>query len=203
MMMNTRRLCALALLGVGCASAPPERFHALRSSAGDDVASSSGAGRTIVIGPAALPDVVDRPQLVIHDRTGAGAVDVSIFEQQRWAEPLRTAIARVVAEDLAALDRDWLVSTRDEAMPTPDCRVTLDVRRFEYARSGTAAIVDALWTVACTGMSRRTGRSMAREPVAGTSFDAIVAAQARALLTISRDVARALRASDGDLGRRR
>jgi uncharacterized lipoprotein YmbA len=171
----------LALLLAGCASAPPERFYALSS--GLQAAAAAPSARTVIVAPAALPDVVDRPQLVDHRDPNR----VAILDQQRWAEPLRGGVARVVAEDLGQLLGTGRVSTREDVIRSPDCRVNLDVRRFD-ARAGTAT-VELLWTVACAGAPRQLGRSLATERIAGADTGATVAAYGRALDTVSREIA--------------
>jgi uncharacterized protein len=172
----------------GCATAPPERFYSLSSGLPAADGARAAQARTVVVAPAAMPDLVDRPQLVLH----TGEHEVAILEQQRWAEPLRTSVPRVVAENLARLHGDLRVSTRDDAIGTPDCRVSLDIRRFQYSRAASNVTVEALWTVSCADTEPRTGRSVAREIVADPSVDAIVRAQGRALGPVSRDIARVL-----------
>jgi uncharacterized lipoprotein YmbA len=179
-----RSLLLLAVLS-GCASSPPEHFYAL-SSGMRAAATPPEAGRSVVVAPAALPELVDRPQLV----TVRPPNQVSILDQQRWAEPLRAGVPRVVAEDLAAL-LGWQVSTREEVIGPPDCRVAMDIRRFE-ARPAVAVDVEALWTVACRGEARRVGRTAARAPVAGGDLQAVVAAYGVALGAVSRDLARVM-----------
>jgi hypothetical protein len=181
-------LITLAALA-GCASAP-DRFYALSSPADEPghAAPSDPLAPTVVVAAAAVPDLVDRPQLV----TLGDGNQVAILEQQRWAEPLRLAIPRVVAEGLGRQLGAARVSTREEALRSPDCRVYLDVRRFD-ARRGVAVDLEALWTVSCAGGVKRSGRSVAREPVRGAGTEAIVVAQGRALGALSHDLALALR----------
>jgi uncharacterized lipoprotein YmbA len=182
--MTRPSLFLLALLSA-CASSPPEQFYAL-SSGMSAAAAAPRAARSVVVGPAALPEMVDRPQLV----TVRPPNMVSILDQQRWAEPLRAGVPRVVAEDLGQL-LGWQASTREEVIGAPDCRVALDIRRFE-ARPAVAVDIEALWTVACRGETRRSGRTAARAPVAGRELAAVVAAYGVALASVSRDVAGAL-----------
>jgi uncharacterized lipoprotein YmbA len=182
--MTRLSLVFIALLS-GCASAPPERFYAL-SSAVPAAARNDRSGRSVVVDPALVPDMVDRPQLV----TVRPPNMVSILDQQRWAEPLRAGVPRVVAEDLGQL-LGWQVSTREDVIGSPDCRVALDIRRFE-ARPAVAVEVEALWTVACRGEDRRIGRTTARAPVVGPDLREVVAAYGVALASVSRDVAGAL-----------
>ena len=132
--------------------------------------------------------MVDRPQLVV--RVAPNRVD--ILEQQRWAEPLHDEIPRVIAEDLSRLLGSSLVSTNfQHAGPEPQCRVLLDVVRFEAA--GEAVSVEVLWSLRrASGGASLNGRSLVREAAAGGGYDALVAAYGRALNAVSIDLARAL-----------
>ena len=82
-----------------------------------------------------VPELVDRPQLVVR----LGANQVALEEQARWAEPLRGAIARVVAANLAAALGARVVGQRNG---DPDYRVTLDVQRFDSSDEG--ALIDSV-----------------------------------------------------------
>jgi uncharacterized protein len=174
-------MVALALSG--CASAPPERFYTLSSGL---PAAANEVDRSVVVG-ATLPELIDRPQLVVR----TDAQQVAILEQQRWAEPLRAGIPRVVAENLGKLLGTRQVSTSDQVITTPDCRVHLDIRRFD-AHPGVAVDVEALWSVACVGAGKRTGQSAAHAVVDSAGYEGVVAAQGRALDSVSRDIAQVL-----------
>ena len=54
--------------------------------------------------------------------------------------------------------------------------------------------IDALWTIRPpSGGEPKRGRSAAREQSGGDGYDALVAAYGRALATVSRDIAEAIR----------
>jgi uncharacterized protein len=185
-------LVALAGLA-GCGTAT-ERFYALSaglSPAAAPVQPGSGFNHSVVVSPAALPELVDRPQLVVR----AQANRVTILEQQRWAEPLRAGVARVVAENLARSLGTHQISTRDDVISKADCQVSLDVRRFD-AQPDSAVTVETLWTVVCIDLGKRAGQTVAREAIAkgkDAELDGVVAAHGRALDALSRDIALALR----------
>ena len=148
-------------------------------------APAAAAAISIAVGPVSIPELVDRPQLVVR----VSANQVAITEQARWAEPLRSAIARVVAANLAAALSARVVAQRTGE---PDFRVLIDVQRFESA-PGDAALIDAVWTVVPQKGARASGRSVARERVAGKDYDALVAAHGAALAAVSREIAAAIR----------
>jgi uncharacterized lipoprotein YmbA len=123
-----------------------------------------------------------------------GPNQVALAEQHRWAEPLRNEIARVVAEDLAQLlGTRQVVTSSQNGSQAAEYQVILDIQRFESALA-LAVTIDALWRVRrVTDGQTRTGRSLVRESTGGESYDALVEAHSRALATVSRDIAEAVR----------
>jgi uncharacterized protein len=177
---------AVSVLG-GCAS-PKAAFYTLSMEAPRESA-SSGAPVTVVISSVTVPDLVDRPQIVVR----AGNNQVTINEFARWADPLKSQIPRVVAVDLGVVLNSTQVSVYPiGANPTAAWRVQIDVQRFD-ATLGGAATVDVLWSVAPPGKGLPvTGHTSASEPCSDPGYDALVAAYSRALATVSRDIAAAI-----------
>jgi uncharacterized lipoprotein YmbA len=177
-----RLALALLVLLTACVGNPPrERFFTLE--APEPPLAAEGAP-SIAVGPVSVPDVVDRPQFVVR----VGANQVALNEQARWAEPLKSAIARVVAANVASALSGRVVNARDSAV---DHRVTLDVQRFE-STPGDSVLIDATWTVVHENAQRRTGRSVASQKVAGKDYDALAAAHSAALAAISKEIAAAI-----------
>jgi uncharacterized lipoprotein YmbA len=180
----------LAAFLAGCASTPPSRFYTLTAARGT-VASSSTL--SVLVGPVAVPAVVDRPQIVVD----AGANQVRLDDFNRWAAPLQNAIARVVADNLVAMLGTPRVTLSMQTLSTDsDFRASIDVQSFQSA-PGEAATLDAVWTVrrAKDGKAE-TGRTTVREPMQENSYDALAAAHSRALARLSQDIAGAVRALD-------
>jgi hypothetical protein len=142
-----------------------------------------------MVGPVSIPASVDQPQFVVQ--VAPNRVDVDEFN--RWVAPLNDSIARAVAGDLAVLLGTSDVAAGPLANFEPAYRVTIAVLRFDSIR-GEAAVLEAVWTVHKTaGGETRSGRTVAREPVQGQSFEALAAAHSRALATMSGDIATAIR----------
>jgi uncharacterized protein len=182
-------LAAFAALA-GCGSSPPAHFYTLSAPAGpESAAGGADASYTVAVGPVTLPEVADRPQLVLR----VAANEVAIAEQHRWAEPLKGEIARAIARNLAHLLGTARVATNTEnAGRDADYRVLVDVQRFDSVL-GEAAAIEALWSIRRgTGGEPVAGRFFVREP-AGPGYDALVAAHGRALAALSRDLAKAIR----------
>jgi uncharacterized lipoprotein YmbA len=143
-----------------------------------------------MVGPVSVPAAVDRPEFVVE--TAPNRVDVDEFN--RWAAPINDAVAQVVAGDLVKLLGTPNVAAAPMANFDPAYRVTIDIQRFDSFPSQ-ATLVEAVWTVHSTaGGETRSGRTVAREAVAGNGFDALAAAHSRALAKMSGDIATAIRA---------
>ncbi|MBZ0169108.1 hypothetical protein MELA_00947 [Candidatus Methylomirabilis lanthanidiphila] len=199
MRIFVKRLVMLALGGwvvvaAGCAGSPPTRFYVLTPVAGmeaSDPAVPVKDGIAVGIRRVALPDYLDRPQIVT--RSSPNTLDLAEFD--RWAAPLGEAFPRMLAENLAGMipsDRvtvfPWLRSVQ------PDYEVTVEVTRFE-GRLGSECALVARWTV--IGGERKvpvaTGTSRLRES-AGGDYEALVAAQSRLIGALSREIAVAVKA---------
>lgn len=185
--------CCAAVLLTACGSAPKERFYTLDSispvAAGN--AAGSNASYRVAIGPVKVPDTVDRPQLVV--RRSPNRVDV--LEQHRWAEPLRTEIARVLAADIGIrLNQAQVTTYNDYAGRNPDYRILIDVERFD-GTPGDAVTVQAVWTIRRTaGETSKSGRSVAREAVGKDGYEELAAAYGRALSVVAADIGNAVQA---------
>ena len=191
----------LVVLLAACASTPSESFYTLsavvepaRATPPSPTTSARPAAPiTIVVDQATLPELVDRPQIVVK----SGDSRVAILEQQRWAEPLRSQVSRIVALNLTRLLPAARVATYPDVLDgVPDersFRVSLDVQRFD-SRPGDAVTLEALWTLRrASGAEVASGRETVQESVAGGGYDALVAAHDRALATVSRKIAAAVR----------
>lgn len=180
-------LCAFGFIIAGCASTRPSQFYTLSPSA---MPAAMPVHTSVSVGPVLIPAVVDRPQIVV--RTGANQVSLAEFD--RWAAPLRTDIARVIAENLASMLGTPQVSVFPQSMAAEaSYRVIIDVLRFE-SEPGKAATLDVLWTV----ISRKDGQSRSlrttiAESAQGGGYAELVAAHSRALGRLSGDIAAAIR----------
>jgi uncharacterized lipoprotein YmbA len=183
-------LCALAAALAGCAT-PRSAFYTLSPSA---AAAPAPSACSVYVGPVSLPEIVDRPQIVV--RTGPNQVFFDEFN--RWGSPLRYEIARVVAEDLGSLLGTPMVAASPRP-PDGDAayRVAVDVIAFESS-PGEAAVLDAAWTVrSARDGAVRSGRTAVREATGDGGYPALAAAHSRALGAVSAAIADAVRAMEG------
>jgi uncharacterized protein len=176
-----------AVVAVGCSTAPSKFYSLSSTSAADGTPPTAVA---VMVGPVTIPASVDQPEFVVQ----VAANRVQVDEFNRWVAPLGDAIARAVAGDLVVLLGSPEVASNQLANFVPDYRVTIDVQKFESV-PGSAATLEAVWTVRKTvGGEIRSGRTVAREPVQGQSYDALAAAHSQALAQMSTDIAVAIRA---------
>ncbi|HUQ28856.1 MAG TPA: PqiC family protein [Usitatibacter sp.] len=179
-------LAACSLTGGGM----KESFYVLSGPEGAAPAATPNA-LSIYVGPVAVPESVDRAQMVIHN----SANQVDLTEEHRWAEPLKTAIPRVVAEHLMRLlGTSRVMSSRVGTSLDLDYRVALEVQRFDSSLTR-GATVEVLWTL--TGKRAtpsRSGRSSVTEAATAATPEGVAAAHSRALARVAADIAGAIRA---------
>jgi uncharacterized lipoprotein YmbA len=198
---TTAAIC-LALLTSGCGRSPQVNFYTLTPGATTQApapspalpspafqgASSAKILPVVAVGPITLPDVVDRPQLVVQ----AGPNQVKILETKRWAEPLKSGIPRFMAREIGRqLASRRVFSYLEMTGAAADYRVLVDFSRFE-STPGDAVTVEADWSVRHLGKTVKTGHSQVRQQIQGDGYDAVVAAYGAALSALSAEVASGL-----------
>lgn len=127
-------LAAATLAGCASRDTPPRRLYALTGTPPLPADARPGQdGRAWVLGAQiALPELLDRDEVLVAE----GRAGLAPWPEARWAEPLRDALPRLLAEDLwrlrqpypvtlgAAQDRDAeslrLVVQVDEWLARPD-----------------------------------------------------------------------------------
>ncbi|MEO7741628.1 MAG: PqiC family protein [Usitatibacter sp.] len=182
--MRTSPLLCL-LLVAACSSPIKENYYTL-SGPQSPAPAGNAASISVFVGPVTVPEAVDRLAMVL--RTSPNQVEIS--DSHLWAEPLKSAIPRALAETLMReLGTPNVRATRAGATPDVDYRVTVEVQRFDSSTQS-GATLDALWSVAGKGKSR-TGRSTYTEPAADPA--GLAAAHSRALERLGRDIAAAIK----------
>lgn len=178
-------LC-LALLA-GCSVTKPSRYYLLTAAEAQSAGALSTPSPAVGIGPVVFPAYLDRPEIVL--RTGGN--ELNYAGTDRWAEPLKTAFNRTLAENLSIM----LPTDRTVIHPWPrsivlDYQVIVDVTRFDADAGGTV-ILTAAWELVRSSVSTVMQRSKATytEAASSTDYAAIVAAQSRAVERLSLDIA--------------
>ena len=189
--LRTAAYCVLITLA-GCASgvSPRTSYYTLSAETAPATTPAACAPTRISVGRAAIPEMMDRPQIVV--RSASNRVEISDFH--RWGEPLREAIPRVVAENLAQkLGPRYTVVAGGMRGAAPEVRILLDVQKLEAALGG-GVTLDVLWGVRSAGGGARDGRSVIEDRASESGYAGVAAAYSRALARVAQDIAAAIEA---------
>ena len=185
-MKSALMLLAAPLVLAGCfgGAAVKESYFNLSAVPGNSAPPATSSGPAIHVATATVPEAVDRNAMVV--RTGPNRVEID--DANRWVEPLKAAIPRVLAENLRReLGTDRVTSGRT-GPSKPDFVVAVDVQRFDSSMDS-GATLEAAWTVT----PGRTGRTVVTEPLPSRDAAGIAAAHSRALARMAAEIAAAIR----------
>ena len=192
-------LCPLLIIIGGCSRTQTAKFYtlnALTDAQSGRPAVASGQHVAVGLGPIRLPEYLDRPQIV----TRVSPNEVWFAEYHRWAGPLAGDLSNILAENLSILLGADHIALYPWKSTTPiDCRVEIEVSRFD-GEPGGSVLLQSQWIVFSKDRQRVLGTktSSISEPVNGKGYDALVAAQSRALAALGREIAEAIRSLPRD-----
>ncbi|MFO7707854.1 MAG: PqiC family protein [Desulfobacterales bacterium] len=186
-------LIAITLLFFGCSSvSPPVEYYTLAPLPRSAPPAASQPQFTVAVRPVALPDLLERPQIIV--RTGETTVSVSDF--QRWAGALKKDFSRVLVENLNILLQDMrAAAATDDLALDPDFIVAVHVNRFD-GRPGQSVGLSAVWSIKHQkGKPELVVRkSLIEEKSEAPGYEGLVAAHSRAVAALSREIAAEIRA---------
>ena len=152
----------------------------------------SGAdGPAMGVFPVAMPDYLDRPQLV----TRVSENEIRLDEFNRWAEPLKDNFYRVLVENLSILlNSDKIIKTAQNLGVPVALQIGVEVAQFDGVLGGDVVLI-AKWGLFGEGGKKLLlgKRSSFREPTGTATYEALVAAQSRVVAALSREIAEAIR----------
>ena len=185
-------IAAALLIVAGCGTTPPPTFYQLSETANTQL-SGLERGMVVGVGPVNVAPYLDRPQIVIR---GVGH-KLELSEFNRWVEPLADSIPRVIIINLSnelESTRVFKVPRRNKTIPL-EFRIEIDIARFDGELGGDALLV-ARWTLhGRQDKALLTKVSIIRESSGAEGFDALIAAQNRALQNLSQELVAAIRKS--------
>ena len=184
-----------SLVPFGCVSTTPQTdFYTLTSLAqaeGHHPATESSRRIAIGIGPVALPQYLDRPQIV----TRLNANRLEIAEFHRWGSPLDQDFSQVLAENLTVLlpTQQIFMYPWDERVALT-YQIVLNIHRFE-GKLGEQVLLDLHWIVFDQSGQKALliKRVKISKPIVSADYEALVTAQSQAIATLSRQIADELR----------
>ena len=198
-MINKSRIrqmaCVTMVVGIMMLTAcfgktPPAKFYTLQPVAQSSAGKSLPLNVTLVVGPVAIPDAINRPEIVTRD---AGN-EVSFSEYQRWAGPLEKSIAAVIAQNIATLLATERVTpfTRENIFK-PTHRVVINIDRYD-SQLAKEFLLKATWSIKNLNGNKLLliRNSTIREPLASAAYEELVAAQSKALAAFSQEIAAAV-----------
>ena len=184
--MSSLQRCGLAALSLSlgaCASAP-EHLYTLDTSAHPSAPSASDVP-VVFVGPVAVPEVVDRPQLVVRD----GKYRVVVNEQERWATPLKDSLPFAVAVQLGEQCSNARFRTlSNTAGEAPHAVLSVDFTNIEIDRTAGVSVA-ATWAYHNAGQRALEGVANGHASIDTSTFPGYVDALQRALHAWTSDVA--------------
>jgi uncharacterized lipoprotein YmbA len=182
-------LCCAALLA-GCGSSPRHNYYLL--TAGIE-ASPSGDAPALGVGPVTIPEYLSRESMVYNRRGNS----LLVSDSERWAEPLGSGIARVVALNLSGLLQTQNVRLFPwHQQRAPDVGVKISVLMLD-ARADEAVLV-AEWVLYRPGSAEPLERRLAQvnQPIQPKTLagDAVAPAYSALFMRLSEIIATEIRA---------
>ncbi|MFH1495425.1 MAG: PqiC family protein [Pseudomonadota bacterium] len=182
-------LISLVMLAA-CASPVKTRYHML---SGESPATAKAVGETpeyrVAIGPATIPEALDRQQIVLSIAPNPYVIS----DNERWSEPLKREIPRVIAEAVGQrLPRAQVAAHVQYSGQGADYQVLIDVIRFESV-PGKSITLEATWSVRNRAGERVSeARSVFVEQVDAPGISPLVTAHAKALDNLGQEIAASL-----------
>ena len=160
-------------------------MYVIEATVPGDSASRNGE-LTIGIGPVALPEYLDRKEILTHDQD----YRVNAAEFDRWAEPLEHNIASALATNLSMLGpAENVVTYPWGTVYEVDYVIHVRVHAYGTSPSG-EVLLSASWVVLdAENKAIKLSNNRYTETRQGDDVVATVAAMSRALEQLSRDIA--------------
>lgn len=196
MMLRTKTILFVLLLMLlaGCASTEPSRFYTLTPMPGSDakiLSETVAQDVSIGIGPVRIPGYLDRQQIVTTSRQHK----VKLAEFDRWAGSLKDSFVLVLSENLSALlSTDHVFTFPWRGSLLIDYQIEVEIVQFDGELGGNASLI-ARWTIFDVKEKKvlLVKKSNLTESAGAQGYEALVAAQSRALGHLSRDIATAVK----------
>jgi hypothetical protein len=178
-------LCAAACGGKSASS----KFYVL--SPLPQAGLSAAEGATIGVLPVSMPDYLDRPQIV----TRVSENEIKLDEFSRWAEPLKESFTRALVMNLSTLLNTAKVVKTTTSIGFPMALlVGVEVVQFDGTLGGDVVLVVKWGLLEADGKKLLLGkRSSFKEPTGAATYEALVAAESKAVAALSQEIAEAIR----------
>lgn len=169
---------------------PPAKFYTLQPVEQTAMDKALPRDVALAIGPVAIPAENDRPEIVTREANN----EVSFSEYHRWAGPLRSDIASVIAQNVAKLlDTERVAPFTRENIFHPTHRVVININRYD-SRPAKEFLIDATWSIKDLKDNKLLliKNTIIRETLASAKYEELVATQSKALAALSTIMAEAV-----------
>jgi uncharacterized lipoprotein YmbA len=173
-----------------CGRTPPAKFYTLQPVERAPLGHSIARDVALAVGPVAIPESMDRNEIVTHDADNA----VSFSEYHRWAGSLQGSIASVFAQNIGSLLKtERITPFTNENIFQPSHRVVVNINRYE-SRLSKEFLLNATWSIKDLKgrKSLLIRNSIIRESLTSASYEELVVAQSKALAALSEEMAKAI-----------
>jgi uncharacterized lipoprotein YmbA len=152
---------------------------------------SAAEGPVIGVFPVSMPDYLDRPQIV----TRVSDNEIKLDEFSRWAEPLKDSFTRALVQNLSTLlNTAKVVRTTGSTGFPMALQVGVEVVQFDGTLGGEVVLIAKWGLFEAEGKKLLMGkRSSFKEPTGAATYEALVAAESRAVAALSREIAEAIK----------
>ncbi len=198
-MMEQSRMIRIAYVTIlvaitivtACGRTPPAKFYTLQPVQLSSLDRSMPRDVSLAVGPVEVPAAMDRAEIVTRDDGN----EVSFSQYHRWAAPLRPSIASVIAQNIGTLlETERVTPFTRETIFRPTHRVVININRYD-SQLAKEFLMDATWSIKDLNGNKPLliRNSIIRETlVSASTYEGIVAAQSRALATLSEEIAQAV-----------
>lgn len=127
-----------------CSSSSPIRYYTLSAEAAPSGAAMTRPTRgPYSIDAVSIPDLLDRPQIVLRVATNS----VEMLDDDRWAAPLADQIERVLAAELSArLGPGAIIDPGLPMNAQAERRISVSILGFDPAKNGESSL-EASWVI--------------------------------------------------------
>jgi uncharacterized lipoprotein YmbA len=145
----TRKQFYLALISVlavvastACSTVPPEQFYTLGSTQQRAPALSSIFNRDVIVFVTEIPEIINRPEIAVFTSQN----QLTILDNDRWAEPVKSAINNLLARNLSsALPNSWVAKAALDQHAKP-IKVMVRIDAMDARLPGKVVLV-ASWVI--------------------------------------------------------
>ena len=172
-------ICAPLLLLGACSSTPQSNYYLLSAKATEALAPCHCS---IGVGPVTVAEYLNRPQITVTGKPG----QLQIEQFQRWAEPVRYSVERVLVENLAIVtDSTQLVVHPWRQGQNPRYRVRIHILTMN--RETNSAVIKVQWQLSDSqsGKTISTHLESYKASVNGDGYRNLVEGFSDALLQLS------------------